>query len=233
MSTAASAAIAAAPRAVVFAYHDVGVRCLRVLLAHGVEVPLVLTHADAPGENIWFESVARHARLARHRGPDARRSERARADRARARARSPISCSRSTTARCSGRSCWRCRAAAPTTCTARCCRSTAAACRSTGRCCTASARPARRCTTWPPSPTPGDIVDRAGGADPARRHRGRGVPQGHGGRRDGAGSRLPGAARGHRARMSRRTSPPAATSGGARRATAPSTGGAARAPCTT
>ena len=45
----------------VFAYHDVGVRCLRTLLAHGVEVPLVLTHADAPGENIWFESVAQHA----------------------------------------------------------------------------------------------------------------------------------------------------------------------------
>ncbi len=49
-------------RAVVFAYHDVGVRCLRTLLAHGVEVPLVLTHADSPGETIWFDSVARHAR---------------------------------------------------------------------------------------------------------------------------------------------------------------------------
>lgn len=48
-------------RAVVFAYHDVGVRCLRVLLAHGVEVPLVITHADAPGETIWFDSVARLA----------------------------------------------------------------------------------------------------------------------------------------------------------------------------
>ena len=47
--------------AVVFAYHDVGVRCLRVLLAHGVHVPLVLTHADAPGETIWFDSVRRHA----------------------------------------------------------------------------------------------------------------------------------------------------------------------------
>ncbi len=49
-------------RAVVFAYHDVGVRCLRVLLAHGVTVPLVVTHSDDPGEQIWFESVARHAR---------------------------------------------------------------------------------------------------------------------------------------------------------------------------
>jgi methionyl-tRNA formyltransferase len=45
-------------RAVVFAYHDVGVRCLRVLLAHGVEVPLVVTHKDSPGETIWFGSVA-------------------------------------------------------------------------------------------------------------------------------------------------------------------------------
>jgi len=44
-------------RAVVFAYHNVGVRCLKVLLAHGVEVPLVFTHEDAPGEAIWFDSV--------------------------------------------------------------------------------------------------------------------------------------------------------------------------------
>jgi len=48
-------------RAVVFAYHDVGVRCLRTLLAHGIEVVLVLTHEDAAGEQIWFDSVARHA----------------------------------------------------------------------------------------------------------------------------------------------------------------------------
>jgi methionyl-tRNA formyltransferase len=45
-------------RAVVFAYHQVGVRCLKVLLAHGVDVPLVVTHEDAPGETIWFDSVA-------------------------------------------------------------------------------------------------------------------------------------------------------------------------------
>jgi len=49
-------------RAVVFAYHDVGVRCLRVLLDRGVTVPLVVTHVDAPDEPAWFESVARHAR---------------------------------------------------------------------------------------------------------------------------------------------------------------------------
>jgi methionyl-tRNA formyltransferase len=45
-------------RAVVFAYHNVGVRCLRVLLAHRIDVPLVVTHADNPGETIWFGSVA-------------------------------------------------------------------------------------------------------------------------------------------------------------------------------
>jgi methionyl-tRNA formyltransferase len=46
-----------AKRAVVFAYHNVGVRCLKVLLAGGVDVALVVTHQDSAGENIWFESV--------------------------------------------------------------------------------------------------------------------------------------------------------------------------------
>lgn len=49
-------------RAVVFAYHNVGVRCLRVLLAHGVDVLLVVTHEDRADETIWFESVAATAR---------------------------------------------------------------------------------------------------------------------------------------------------------------------------
>ncbi len=44
--------------AVVFAYHNVGARCLRVLLAHGVAVPLIVTHRDSPTETIWFERVA-------------------------------------------------------------------------------------------------------------------------------------------------------------------------------
>jgi len=43
--------------AVVFAYHNVGVRCLSVLLAQGVDVKLVLTHEDSPEENAWFGSV--------------------------------------------------------------------------------------------------------------------------------------------------------------------------------
>lgn len=45
-------------RAVVFAYHNVGVRCLKTLLAHGVDVALVVTHEDAREETIWFDSVA-------------------------------------------------------------------------------------------------------------------------------------------------------------------------------
>ncbi len=52
-------------RALVFAYHDVGVRCLDAVLDAGVQVPLVVTHRDQPGETIWFASVAE---LARRRG---------------------------------------------------------------------------------------------------------------------------------------------------------------------
>ena len=45
--------------AVVFAYHDVGVNCLKALLAAGIKVDLVVTHQDDPNENIWFGSVAK------------------------------------------------------------------------------------------------------------------------------------------------------------------------------
>src|SRR5579872_5137583 len=54
-------------KAVVFAYHDVGVRCLSALLSQGVHVPLVVTHQDDPGENVWFGSVRKLAEL--HRLP--------------------------------------------------------------------------------------------------------------------------------------------------------------------
>ncbi len=43
--------------AVVFAYHNVGVRCLLTLLARDIEVKLVVTHRDDPNETIWFDSV--------------------------------------------------------------------------------------------------------------------------------------------------------------------------------
>jgi len=48
--------------AVVFAYHNVGVRCLSVLLEQGVQVALVVTHRDRASENIWFDSVEELAR---------------------------------------------------------------------------------------------------------------------------------------------------------------------------
>ncbi len=54
---------ASSTSAVVFAYHQVGVRCLSALLARGVEVKLVLTHQDNPNETIWFESVAALAKV--------------------------------------------------------------------------------------------------------------------------------------------------------------------------
>jgi methionyl-tRNA formyltransferase len=52
-------------KAVVFAYSEVGVRCLATLLEHGVEVPLLFTHEDCAAENAWFGSVAK---LAAERG---------------------------------------------------------------------------------------------------------------------------------------------------------------------
>jgi methionyl-tRNA formyltransferase len=44
-------------RSIVFAYHDIGVACLEGLLTSGDEVALVVTHADRPGENVWWPSV--------------------------------------------------------------------------------------------------------------------------------------------------------------------------------
>jgi len=44
--------------AVVFAYHDIGVRCLEALLDLGFDIRLVVTHKDNPSEHIWFDSVA-------------------------------------------------------------------------------------------------------------------------------------------------------------------------------
>jgi methionyl-tRNA formyltransferase len=51
--------------AVVFAYSEVGVRCVRELLSQGINIPLLFSHVDDPGENQWFGSVQQ---LARGRG---------------------------------------------------------------------------------------------------------------------------------------------------------------------
>lgn len=52
-------------RIAVFAYSDTGHACLKRLFERGSEVVLVATHADTPGETLWFPSVAE---LARSRG---------------------------------------------------------------------------------------------------------------------------------------------------------------------
>ena len=44
-------------RAVVFAYSEVGVRCVRELLAQDIDITILFTHADDPGESQWFGSV--------------------------------------------------------------------------------------------------------------------------------------------------------------------------------
>lgn len=51
------------PSAVVFAYHNVGLRALAAVLANGIEVKLVVTHEDNPEENIWFGRVAELAEM--------------------------------------------------------------------------------------------------------------------------------------------------------------------------
>ncbi len=53
------------PSTVVFAYSEVGYRCLETLLDRGVNVTAVITYNDNPSEEIWFRSVAD---LARSRG---------------------------------------------------------------------------------------------------------------------------------------------------------------------
>ena len=53
-----------AASAAVFAYSEVGARCLGALLESDVSVPLVVTHEDDPNEQRWFASVAEVARAA-------------------------------------------------------------------------------------------------------------------------------------------------------------------------
>ena len=49
-------------RAVVFAYHNMGIVGIRALLDSGFAIPMVLSHEDDPGENRWFGSVAEFCR---------------------------------------------------------------------------------------------------------------------------------------------------------------------------
>lgn len=49
-------------RAVVFAYHNMGILGIRALLRHRFEVPMVFSHEDDPAEERWFGSVAAFCR---------------------------------------------------------------------------------------------------------------------------------------------------------------------------
>ena len=49
-------------RVAVFAYSDTGHACLKLLLERGERVVFVATHRDAPGESLWYPSVAELAR---------------------------------------------------------------------------------------------------------------------------------------------------------------------------
>lgn len=64
--------------AVVFGYGDVGIRCTATLLAQGVKVLLVASHADDPAETQWYGSLARFAGdrdIPVHLSPDAGSAE--------------------------------------------------------------------------------------------------------------------------------------------------------------
>jgi methionyl-tRNA formyltransferase len=52
-------------RVVIFAYSEVGVRCVREMLSQGVDIAILFTHEDDPGESQWFGSVKQ---LAQERG---------------------------------------------------------------------------------------------------------------------------------------------------------------------
>jgi methionyl-tRNA formyltransferase len=49
-------------RLAVFAYSDTGHACLKLLLERGERIVFVATHRDAPGETLWYPSVAELAR---------------------------------------------------------------------------------------------------------------------------------------------------------------------------
>ena len=115
-------------RAVVFAYHNVGVRCLKVLLAHGVDVPLV-RHARGRSAASRSGSTASRRTAAEYGiaaiAPADPNAAELLARVAALPARFPVLVLLPADAR--RRRCSRCRRAARSTCTARCCRSIAAA----------------------------------------------------------------------------------------------------------
>ncbi len=49
-------------RCVIFGYHEMGYACLEALVEMGAPIAALFTHADAPGEEIWWRSCAELAR---------------------------------------------------------------------------------------------------------------------------------------------------------------------------
>jgi len=49
-------------RAVVFAYHNMGIAGLEALRHAGFNIAAIFSHKDDPGENVWFDSVTEWAR---------------------------------------------------------------------------------------------------------------------------------------------------------------------------
>ena len=121
-------------RIAVFAYSDTGHACLKLLLDRGERIVLVATHRDAPEEKAWFPSVAE---LARSRGIEPVVMENPLDAQSIARVRSAAAGPRPVLllpAPAPRRDARASRRSGPGTCTARSCRSSAAARRSTGRC---------------------------------------------------------------------------------------------------
>jgi UDP-4-amino-4-deoxy-L-arabinose formyltransferase/UDP-glucuronic acid dehydrogenase (UDP-4-keto-hexauronic acid decarboxylating) len=48
-------------KAVVFAYHNMGIAGLNALFKHGIDIEAIFTHEDDPDENCWFGSVKKWA----------------------------------------------------------------------------------------------------------------------------------------------------------------------------
>jgi len=48
-------------RAVVFAYHNMGICGLEALKEAGFNIAAIFSHEDDPGENCWFDSIVEWA----------------------------------------------------------------------------------------------------------------------------------------------------------------------------
>ena len=128
-------------------------RCLRELLAQGIEIPLLFTHADDPGESRWFGSVAPACARARPAQSNPRESQHARMARARRAGAAGLRVLVLLPAHAGSRAGWRLpRRGALNMHGSLLAEVIAAGRRCTGRSSRANRRPGRACTTWWTSP---------------------------------------------------------------------------------